>query len=281
MVLLVRDLINHHFYPYHLTLELGNNNATNDTAMSGLEYPMEAVANFSKNQLKPKKHSSINSGEIQQRANLARMLQPTVRALQSATDKAIYQEKKLAIGSSIEPVLPSGQKAVELLSRIEPSKSNNQKPTKRQRKVKAKQTAPTEPKTKPNPPKKKKKKTLNANTQVNVSEGSVNKIKKTKIKGSRKEQRMAYLLESRQDVDARKIKDAADAAKASADVEMNTVDQGPNPRDWQTVYEQEYQARTAKLRERQIRDEQALMSALNGLSLVGGNDPAGDYDLIL
>ncbi|ESZ94591.1 hypothetical protein SBOR_5002 [Sclerotinia borealis F-4128] len=256
-----------------------NNNATDDTAMSGLDYPMGDITNISKRSIKPKPQQSINTGEIQQQADLARMLQPTIRALQSATDKAINKAAKDANGTSIEPKVSSGPRTSHML-RLEEYQSTLKSLLRKQPKeTKESQADPSVPNTKS---KKKKKKNGGVNTQANnTSGGSVQKPKKRKSKEGSGEQHMAFLIARRKNEDARKFANAERAARADTDMKLDVSDKGSDPRHWQTLYEQEYHTRTAKLRERQIRDENALMLAFGGLSFGGSKDAGDDYDPLI
>ncbi|KAF7876748.1 hypothetical protein EAF04_001832 [Stromatinia cepivora] len=258
---------------------IGKNDATDDIAMSGLDFPMGRTTNNAISHMKPNTHSSINTGQIQQQANLARMLQPTIRALQSATDKAINKSKEVANGAFIGPRLPNERKTMRRICRVQPSQSNSQNSSKKRRKqAETNHTTPNITKVKP---KRANKKRGDTNTQANPCGGSVDKVTKRKSKEGKKEQHMLYLMERRKLDNRKKLADADMAARADADQKAVVLSNAPDSRLWQKMYEQEYQARTARLRERQIRDEKALMSALDGLSLGEPKDANGDYDLIL
>ncbi|QSZ29775.1 hypothetical protein DSL72_004292 [Monilinia vaccinii-corymbosi] len=244
-----------------LKVSTANHHATDDTAMSGLDYPMSGIVDgVASHVVKPKFHSSINTGDIQQQAEMARMLQPTIRALQSATDKAINH----------------GAKA-KRLPRVKKDTSHPQKNLSGDDTVTVADT-----KSKMTRKEKKKKNDADGSTQPNHStEGSVKKTRKRKPKDKNKGGPIADTLSRRQKSDAALISKAERSAQAKADKFKKSHAQAPNPRDWQTVYEQEYQARTARLRARQFRDEEALMSALHGLSLGGSKDTGDDHDSIL
>ncbi|RAL60937.1 hypothetical protein DID88_010035 [Monilinia fructigena] len=137
----------------------------------------------------------------------------------------------------------------------------------------------TAPNSKPRKTKKKKKNGAGKNQSNSSTEGSVKKTKKRKSKN--KEGTLAERLTRRLKSDALVTSNAEKTAKETADKFKDMHDQAPNPREWQTLYEQEYQARNAVLRARPLRDEQALLSALDGLSLGGSNSTGDDYDLIL
>ncbi|KAA8575841.1 hypothetical protein EYC84_004930 [Monilinia fructicola] len=253
-----------------LRVSSGNNNATDDIAMSGLDCPMTGIANNLASQKKPQSHSSNNTGEIQQQADMARMLQPTIRALQSATDKAVNKcaKRKGISGAPTKPRADHKTRSQQKLPGNEKATLSNHLGN----------HAVTVPKSKSK--KAKKKKNGVGNTQPNNSTESY--VKKTrKRKPKKKEETLAERLTHRLKSDALMTSNAEKTAKETADQFKDIHDQAPNPKDWQTLYEQEYQARTAMLRARQLRDEQALLSALDGLSLGGSESTGNDYDLIL
>ncbi|KAJ8064029.1 hypothetical protein OCU04_007870 [Sclerotinia nivalis] len=238
----------------------GNVYAPDDITMSGLDCEMGRTINSGISHMKPNTHSSMNTGQIQQQADLARMLQPTIRALQSATDKAINKSKEVTNGAFIGPKLPNERRNMRRISQTNHTAANT---------------------TNAKPKRTKKKKNSDTKTQTNPSSGPVNKVRKRKSKEGEKEQHMLYLIERRKLEDRKKLADADMAAREDADQKALVLSNAPDSRLWQKMYEQEYQARTARLRERQIRDEKALMSALDGLSLGESKDANDDYDLIL
>ncbi|THV44638.1 hypothetical protein BGAL_0602g00040 [Botrytis galanthina] len=262
--------------------ELGNNNTNDDVDMSGLDHSVVGIINNLNNRnTRRKQHSSINTGSIHQQAEMARMLQPTIRALQSATDKAINKSKK--IGSQgevfIGPKLPNGRKTLRRLSESDSSRVRREDSAEKKRKRKEmNKTVVNVPNAKPK--KEKNKKNGGANGKSKPSEGAVKKRRTRKPKEG-KVDHMEYLMERRKLGDTNALAAADKTARSNADEKVDIYGHGLNPADWEAMYQQEYQARTARLRERQARDEQALMSALNGLSLSVARIGGGDYDLIL
>ncbi|TGO24533.1 hypothetical protein BPAE_0100g00010 [Botrytis paeoniae] len=260
----------------------GNNNTNDDVDMSGFDYPVGGIINNLNNRnTRSKQHSSINTGQIHQQAEMARMLQPTIRALQSATDKAINKSKKIASQGEafIGPRLPNGRKTSRPIP--ESVSSRVRREDSAEKKLKRKETNKTvvnAPNTKPK--KEKNKKNGGVNAKANPSEGAVKKRKTRKPKEG-KVDHMEYLMERRKLGDTNALTAADKTARSNADEKVDIYGHGLNPADWEAVYQQEYQARTARLRERQARDEQALMSALNGLSLDVARIGGGDFDLIL
>ncbi|CAD6443186.1 83eaecea-58ba-4350-905a-cd3234635ccf [Sclerotinia trifoliorum] len=256
----------------------GNNNATDDDiTMSELDYPMGKTTNSSISHLKSNMQSSINTGQIQQQADLAHMLQPTVRALQSATDKAINKSKEVANEAFIGPRFANERRTMRRIFRAQASNLNSQNPSKKKRKqAETNHNAVDNTNAKPKRTKKKKK---NGDTifRANLFDGSVNKVRKRNSKEGEKEPYMLYLrLMERHNFEERRRLAYADLAARA--VVFRT---GPESRQRQEMYEQKYQARTTRMRERQIRDENALMSALNGLSLDEPKDANDDCDVVL
>ncbi|KAB8305144.1 hypothetical protein EYC80_004438 [Monilinia laxa] len=233
-----------------LRVSSGNTNSTDDTAMSGFEYAMAGIANSLASKKNSKPHSSINTGEIQQQVDMARILQLTIRALQPATDKAI---NKCAKRNGIQGA--EAKPRAKRTSRSHQKLLGNDKVTLSNHLGNRTVTAPN------SKLKKKKKKKKNGAEQ----------------RGDPCRERLTRRLKS----DALMTSNAQKAAKKTVDKFKDIHDQAPNPREWQTLYEQEYQARTAVLRARQLRDEQALLSALDGLSLGGSKSTGDDYDSIL
>ncbi|APA13983.1 predicted protein [Sclerotinia sclerotiorum 1980 UF-70] len=254
----------------------GNNNATDDDiTMSGLNYPMSWTTNNPITHMKPSTHSSINTGQIQQQADLARMQQPTIRALQSATDKAINKSKEVANEVFIGPRFANERRTMRRISSAQAGNSNSQNSSKKKHKQAEKNLTAVNT-TNAKPKRTKKKKNGHTTFQANPVDGSVNKVKKRKPMKGEKEQHMLYLMERRKFEDGRKLADANLAARADADQKAVVLRTAPESRQWNEMYEQEYQARTIRLRERQIRDEKALMSALNGLSIGEAKDANDD-----
>ncbi|TEY38799.1 hypothetical protein BOTCAL_0474g00030 [Botryotinia calthae] len=260
-----------------------NNNTNDDVDMSGLDDPISGIIKKSNNRKsRHKPHSSINTGQIHQQAQMARMLQPTIRALQSATDKAINKSNKILTQgeASIGPILPSNPKKLRRILKSDSSKvrQENSTGTKRKRKETNK-TVVDAPNTKPKK-EKKKKKNVAVIAKAKPSEGAIKKRRTRKPKEGKMDH-MEYLMERRKLGDTKALVLADKTARSNADEKVDICGHGLNPADWEATYQQEYQARTERLRERQARDEQALMSALNGLSLVGTRIGGDDYDLIL
>ncbi|KAF5874682.1 uncharacterized protein Bfra_004697 [Botrytis fragariae] len=260
----------------------GSNNTNDDVDMSGLDHPVGGIINDLNNRnTRRKQYSSINTGQIDQQAEMARMLQPTIRALQSATDKAINKSKKIASQGEvfIGPRLPSGRKTSRPIPESVSSRARHENSAEKKRKRKeTNKTIINAPNTKPKT--EKNKKNCGDNTKAKLSEGVVKKRKTRKPKEG-KVDHMEYLMERRKLGDKNALAAADKTARSNADEKVDIYGHGLNPADWETVYQQEYQARTARLRERQARDEQALMSALNGLSLDVARIGGGNYDLIL
>ncbi|TGO44931.1 hypothetical protein BCON_0442g00030 [Botryotinia convoluta] len=261
----------------------GNNNTNDDVDMSGLDHPVGVIINNLNNRnTKRKQHSSINTGQIHQQAEMARMLQPTIRALQSATDKAINKSKKIASQGEvfIGPRLPNGRKTSRRIPESDsPRVRHEDSAEKKRTRKEMNKTVLKVPNTKPKK-EKKKEKNSGANAKAKPSEGAVKKRKTRKPKEG-KVDHMEYLMERRKLGDTNALAAADKTARSNADEKVDIYGHGLNPADWETVYQQEYQAHIARLRERQTRDEQALMSALNGLSLDVARIGGGDYDLIL
>ncbi|KAF7956487.1 hypothetical protein EAE96_003826 [Botrytis aclada] len=242
----------------------GNNNTNEDIDMSGFDHPVGAII-----------------GQIHQQAEMTRMLQPTIRALQSATDKAINKSKKITSQAEVftGPRLPNGRKTSRPIPESDSSRLRQDNSTEMKRKRKEKnKTVVNAPNTKPN--KENKQKNGGANAKAKPSEGAVKKRRNRKPKEG-KVDHMEYIMERRKLGDTKALVAADKTARSNADEKVDIYGHGLNPADWEAIYQQEYQARTARLRERQARDEQALMSALNGLSLDVARVGGGDYDLIL
>ncbi|KAF7920507.1 hypothetical protein EAE99_008120 [Botrytis elliptica] len=260
----------------------GNNNTNDDVDMSGLDHPVSGIINNLNNRnTKRKQHTSINTGQIHQQAEMARMLQPTIRALQSATDKAINKSKKIASQGEvfIGPRLPNNRKTSRRLPESDASRVRREDSAEKKRKRKeTNKSVVNAPNTKSK--KEKNKNNGGANAKAKPSEGAVKK-RKTRRPKEGKMDHMEYLMERRKLGDTNALVVADKTARSNADEKVDIYGHGLNPADWETAYQQEYQARTARLRERQTRDEQALMSALNGLSLDVARIGGGDYDLIL
>ncbi|TGO46505.1 hypothetical protein BOTNAR_0583g00010 [Botryotinia narcissicola] len=262
--------------------ESGNNDTNDDVDMSGLDHPVGGIINNLNNRsTRCKQHSSTNTGQIHQQAKMARMLQPTIRALQSATDKAINKSKKISSQGEafIGPKLPNGRRISQHLLESDSSRVRREDLAEKKRKRKEmSKTFVNAPNTKPK--KEKNKNNGGANAKSKPSEGAVKKRRKRKPKEG-KVDHMEYLMECRKLGDTNALAAADKTARSNADEKVDVYGHGLNPADWESIYQQEYQARTARLRERQARDEQALMSALNGLSLSVARIGGGDYDLIL
>lgn len=281
-----------------LTHKLGNHFSNDDTAMSGLDYPMSGITNRLKSSMTPNSHSSLNTGQTQQQAEMARMLQPTIRALQSATDKAINKGAKVAKEVFIGSNPPTEPRAMRRISRCQTRITDGQssaapgspgltskKVRKRKKKDSGKDTQMSNnPSNSLTKPKKKKKKKKSSGKCIQMSNATGNPVTKAKKKSSwrgKDGDNMAGLLERRKLEDTKKLSAADSAARTYADEKVEICGNRIDPSHWQTIYEQEYQARTARLRERQLRDDQALISALDGLSLGGPKNGNDEYDFIL
>ncbi|KAK6609792.1 hypothetical protein H4I95_02851 [Botrytis cinerea] len=260
----------------------GNNNLNDDVDMSGLDHSVGGIiSNLKNRRSRHKSHSSMNTGQIHQRAQMARMLQPAIRALQSATDKAINKSKKISSQGEafIGPILPSNVKKLRRTLESDSSRVRKENSTEKKRKRKEKSnTVVNAPNTKPKKERKKRDQVVNA--KAKPSEGAVKKRRTGKSKEGKMDH-MEYLMERRKLGDTKALVLADKTARSNADEKVDLYGHGLNPADWEATYQQEYQARTERLKERQARDEQALMSALSGLSLVGTRIGGDDYDLIL
>lgn len=252
-----------------------------DVDMSGLDHPVGGIINNLKNRKsRHEPQSSVNTGQIHQQAQMARMLQPAIRALQSATDKAINKSKKISSQGEafIGPILPSNLKKSRRTLESDSPRVRQENSTETKRNRKEMKIVVNAPNTKPK--KENKKKDVVFNAKSKPFEGAVKKRKSRKSKEGKMDH-MEYLMERRKLGDTKALVLADKTARSNADEKVDLYGHGLNPADWESTYQQEYQARTERLRERQARDEQALMSALNGLSLVGTRTGGDDYDLIL
>ncbi|KAF7886828.1 uncharacterized protein EAF02_003475 [Botrytis sinoallii] len=189
-----------------------------------LDYPISGIINNLNNRnTKHKQHTSINTSQIHQQTEIAHILQPTIRILQSATDKVINKSKKIIL---------------QRLPENNTSKMRHEDSTKKKRKRKeTNKSIINAPNTKSK--KEKNKNNGSANTKAKPSEGAIKKCK-TKRPKEGKMDHMEYLMKRRELGDTNALVVADKTARSNADKKMDIYSHKLNPADWKTAYQQKY-----------------------------------------